>query len=272
VLSFSIDTVRNIWACHSQSCIAKRGGSIGGNILDFVAVMERSTIRDAALLLQRWFFTSLAGAPPVIKERPRTILHNRPLKFRLAGIDPSHPYIEKRGIELTTARLFGIGYYSGHGMLSDRVVIPIHNQSGHLIAYAGRSVDGREPKYRLPPGFRKSAELFNLHRIVLNAERDWVFLVECFFDCMKVHQAGYRNVVALMGCSLSDRQACLLGEHFDEVVLLLDGDPAGLRGSDDIAARLSGVMKICRCQVPSGRQPDELTADDLRGLIRGAIG
>lgn len=183
----------------------------------------------------------------------------------------SKPYIGIRGIELSTARRFGIGYYSGHGMLSHRVVIPIHNQSGHLIAYAGRSVDGREPKYRLPPGFRKSAELFNVHRIALNVERDRVFLVEGFFDCMKVHQAGYPNVVALMGCSLSDRQAYLLGEHFDEVVLLLDGDSAGLRASDDIAVRLSGVMKTCRCQIPSGRQPDELTADELHGLIRGAI-
>jgi DNA primase len=272
VLSFSIDTGRNIWACHSQSCIAKRGGSIGGNVLDFVAVMERCTIRESALLLQRWFLTSSPGSPPVIEERSQPISGNRPLKFQLSGIDPSHPYIGKRGIGLSTARLFGIGYYSGRGMLSHRVVIPIHNRSGDLIAYAGRSVDGREPKYRLPRGFRKAVELFNFHRVTSKAERRQVFLVEGFFDCMKVHQAGYPNVVALMGCSLSDRQSHLLRQHFDEVILVLDGDSAGSRASDEIAARLSGVMKISHCQIPSGRQPDELPADELRGIIGRAIG
>jgi len=272
VLSFSIDTGRNIWACHSQSCIAKRGGSIGGNVLDFVAAMERCSIRESALLLQRWFLTLAAGAPPAMKVRPETITENRPLEFRLAGVEASHPYIGKRGIQLSTARFFGIGYYSGHGILSGRVVIPIYSQSGRLIAYAGRSIDGGKPKYRLPPGFRKAAELFNLHRAASDALRGRVLVVEGFFDCMKVHQAGYPNVVALMGCSLSDRQGHLLTEHFDEAVLLLDGDSAGKRASDEIAVRLSGTMKICRCWLPSGRQPDELTAAELRGVIEGGIG
>ncbi len=47
-LSFSINTAKNVWACHSQSCVAKRGGALGGNLLDFVAVMEGCAIRDAA--------------------------------------------------------------------------------------------------------------------------------------------------------------------------------------------------------------------------------
>ena len=271
VLSFSIDTGRNIWACHSQSCIAKRG-SIGGNVLDFVATMERCSIRESALLLQRWFLISSPSRPPVIEERSQPISGNCPLKFQLSGIDPSHPYIGKRGIELSTARLFGIGYYSRRGMLSDRVVIPIHDQIGNLIAYAGRSIDGGEPKYRLPPGFRKAAELFNLHRAASDARHGRVFVVEGFFDCMQVHQAGYRNVVALMGCSLSDHQGQLLREHFDEVVLLLDGDGAGRRASNEIAARLSGIMRVKRCCIPSGRQPDDMTAAELREVIEGSIG
>ena len=110
---------------------------------------------------------------------------NRTLGFRLFGIDPSHPYVESRGISLATARLFGIGYYSGRGFLSGRVVIPIHNQAGNLIAYAGRSVDGAPPKYKLPLAFRKSVELFNLHRAVHRRCRG-VVVVEGFFDCMKV--------------------------------------------------------------------------------------
>ena len=55
--------------------------------------------------------------------------------------------------------------------MSGRIVIPIHNQGGALVAYAGRGLDGRAPKYKLPPGFRKGRELFNLHRAVPRAAR-----------------------------------------------------------------------------------------------------
>ena len=157
-LSFSINTAKNVWACHSQSCIAKRGGAIGGNVLDFVAVMEGCTIRYSALLLKEWFPVAGPAFRRTVEgsmDKPGTC--NRVLGFRLFGVDPFHPYIAGRGISLATARLFGIGYYSGRGFLSGRVVIPIHNQAGDLIAYAGRSVDGALPKYKLPPAFRKSS-------------------------------------------------------------------------------------------------------------------
>ena len=60
---------------------------------------------------------------------------------------------------------FGIGYFPGKGSMSGRVVIPIHNERGELVAYAGRAIDQTEPKYKLPAGFKKSAVLFNLHRV-----------------------------------------------------------------------------------------------------------
>lgn len=273
VPSFSINTAKNIWACHSQSCIAKRGVIIGGNVLDFVTVMEGCTIRDSALLLQRWFLGAAQSYQPAMKERmvPAPAPGNRALGFRLFGIDPSHPYIAKRGISLATARLFGVGYYSGRGILSHRVVIPIHNQSGELIAYAGRSVEGEEPRYRFPPGFRKAAELFNLHRVAHDGKYGRVLLVEGFFDCMKVHQAGYSGVVALMGCGLSHQQARLLAEHFQEVVLLLDGDEAGRLASESIADRLSSTLKVYRGRIPPGRQPDELAQDELQATMEGAV-
>jgi len=86
-----------------------------------------------------------------------------------------------------------------------RVVIPIRNLYGQLVAYAGRALDDRPPKYKLPAGFRKALELFNLQR-ALAAGGKTVIVVEGYFDCMLVHQAGFPWVVALMGCSLSVTQ------------------------------------------------------------------
>jgi hypothetical protein len=70
-----------------------------------------------------------------------------------------------------------------------------HDEHGFLVAYAGRSIDGTEPKYRFPARFRKSVVLFNLHRAV--GCGDSVIVVEGFFDAVNVHQAGLPCVVAL---------------------------------------------------------------------------
>jgi hypothetical protein len=144
------------------------------------------------------------------------------------------------------------------------VVIPIHDEDGFLIAYAGRSVDQADPKYRFSPRFRKSLVLFNLHRAVAHGES--VVVVEGFFDCFKVNQAGLPGVVALMGCSLSLRQEELLCEHFREVILLLDGDTPGRFAAAAIAQRLVPKVSTRLVEVPTGSQPDQLGADQIRCL------
>jgi DNA primase len=189
---------------------------------------------------------------------------NQPLSFALSHIDCSHPYLAGRGVDPETARQFGIGYNRGKGSMAGSIVIPIHDENGSLVAYAGRSVDETGPKYRFPPRFRKSLVLFNLHRAAANGES--VVVVEGFFDCIKVHQAGLPCVVALMGCSLSIRQEELLQQHFREVILLLDGDKAGRSAATVIAGRLVPKLSTRLVQVPDGSQPDQMGADQIRCL------
>jgi DNA primase len=132
------------------------------------------------------------------------------------------------------------------------------------VAYAGRSVDETEPKYRFLPRFRKSVVLFNLHRAAAYGES--VVVVEGFFDCIKVHQAGLPCVVALMGCSLSIHQEQLLLRHFREVILLLDGDKAGRSAGATIGGRLVSKLSTRLIEVPAGSQPDQLGTDQIRCL------
>jgi hypothetical protein len=106
-------------------------------------------------------------------------------------------------------REFGVGFFPNRGVMQNRSVIPIHKAKGELVAYAGRTIDGSEPRYRFPAGFHKSLELFNLHRV--RGELS-VILVEGFFDCMKVTQAGFPRV-ALMGSTMSKTQEDLLVEN-----------------------------------------------------------
>ena len=100
---------------------------------------------------------------------PESNVPNTPLKFRLDKLERNHPYLlEQRGLTPETIVDFGIGFCS-KGMMADRIAIPIHNVKGEVVAYAGRfpGEPGEDtPKYKLPPGFRKSQELFNLDRAV----------------------------------------------------------------------------------------------------------
>ena len=270
--SFNVNLDKNCFQCFAGSC-GKRG-----NVLDFVAGMEKCSVRDAALKLAGWFSiggsaaesescseqqtnSQLARKKEAVGERGEP---NKPLKFgALKNVDYLHPYLTERGVSRETAELFGAGFFSGRGLMSGRIVIPIHNERGELVAYAGRAIDGSEPRYKLPEGFHKSLELFNLHR---TGEADTVIVVEGFFDCMKVHQAGY-PCVALMGCSLSETQEDLL-RGFGGAVLLLDGDEAGRRATDECLLRLGRCMWVKAVVVPSGKQPDQLSDDELHDLLK----
>ena len=282
--SFIVNTEKNAWACHSGSCAAARGGRVGDNVLDFVAFMENCSIRDAALRLQNWFSvtaetvqqntgggsqrrtpspsfiqTESPESPSAIGEEP-----NPPLPFSLKNVDIHHHYLGERRISPETAEHFGIGFFAGQGYMQGRVVIPIHDEDDRLVAYAGRSLGQTEPRYRFPPRFRKSLVLFNLHRAVNHGKT--VVVVEGFFDCLNVHQAGLPCVVALMGCALSQHQERLLQQRFQEVILLLDGDRAGRAAGVAIAARLCSKISTRLVEIPSGTQPDQLGADQIRCL------
>jgi DNA primase len=195
-----------------------------------------------------------------------------PLGFTLRPIDSAHWYLQQRGIDAATATHFGVGYYDGPGLMHQRVAIPIHDERGQLLAYAGRSLDGAHPKYKMPAGFHKSGVLFNLHRVNACGQRRAV-VVEGFFDCLKVHQAGQPCVVALIGCSLSDEQEKLLVERFRSIVLMLDADAAGRQASRVIANRLNNRFTIEIVKLATGRQPDQLSSEEIhRALSAAACG
>jgi DNA primase len=264
--SFRAHLTRNVFQCFA--CQAH------GNVLDFVAAMEQCSIREAALRLRQWFGVRPSGlrlCPAAAGRREGELVRekeggNLPLRFALTGVERNHPYLAQRGIHPATAAEFGVGFYSGPGLMKGRIVVPIRNRHGQLVAYAGRALDDRPPKYKLPAGFRKALELFNLHRAVAAGGKT-VIVVEGYFDCMRVHQAGFPCVVALMGSSLSAAQESGLRCHFEGIVLMLDGDAAGRAANEAIAARLSGWLSVQVVRVPGGCQPDQLPPSAIRQLL-----
>lgn len=259
--AFHVNLARNVFHCFA--CGA------GGTVLDFVAAMEGCSLFDAAQRLQS--MTGSSTPLTLTPNRKELVTERRkvssPLNFKLTGIDCAHPYLAGRGITEKTAVEFGVGFYAGPGLMHGRVVIPIHNADGELIAYCGCSVDQTQPRYRLPSAFAKSEILFNMHRA--SAGRDnFVVVVEGFFDCMKVHQAGVRSVVGLMGSALYEPQRHVLLERFRHVILLLDGDATGRKASTAIAQKLRPHCQVRVVLLPDGVQPDQLPAKEIARVLR----
>jgi len=292
---FRVSTTKNLWNCFSDC-------EHGGNTLDFICKMEKCSVHAAALKAIEWFnldpeamtasddkaepSAPKASAPaakpaarPSItpKFTPESNVPNAPLKFRLDKLERTHPYLtEQRGLTPETIVDFGIGYCA-KGMMADRIAIPIHNAKGEVVAYAGRFVGEAPegtPKYKLPPGFRKSQELFNLDRAIKEPADKPLLIVEGFFDAMKIHDHGYRKVVAIMGATLSSAQEELIRQHTtsdSHVIVMLDENEAGKAGREDIACRLSKFCFVRVHQFPRPEmEPEHLTDEELADVVEGS--
>lgn len=218
---------------------------------------EPPTTRKAAPAAQ----TSLSE-PPGEPEGPI----NPPLTFTLK-LEPAHPYLAERNIGPELVEAFGLGFCN-RGMMKGRICIPIHNEAGELVAYAGRWPGDTgwpegEDKYKLPQGFRKSHVLFNLHRM---PETDELVVVEGYFAAFRLHALGV-PVVALMGCSISAHQAALLAHRAVRAVVLVDGDTAGQAARRDVVPTLAGHMLVRSPLLPDGTSPDTLEDDALKTIL-----
>lgn len=256
--TFHVNTAEQVFHCFS--CGA------GGSVLDLVAKMEGCGLREAAQKLSGWSSVTSNVAPLQKTTVTKKMKPVPPLRFQLQGVDMRHPYLASRGIREATAHEYGIGFYAGPGLMSQRLAIPIEDEAGRLVGYCGRSLDGSEPRYRFPAGFAKSQVLFNLHRAVATRQSAAI-VVEGFFDCLKVYQAGFPSVVALMGSALYDPQRRLLTQRFQQIVLMLDGDAPGRRAAAVISERLSSDCSVRIVPLAENTQPDQLSEPVLQELL-----
>jgi len=166
--------------------------------------------------------------------------------------------LEKAG--LITPRKEKSGFYD---RFRNRLMIPIHSETGALVGFGGRSLDGSEPKYLNSPEsevFNKSRLLYNLHRSKDAMRRiDRAILVEGYFDAIAIDHAGVPGVVASMGTSLTAGQASLLRRFTRRVVIAYDGDDAGrnatLRAAEVL---LASGFDVSALDLMGEKDPDSL--------------
>jgi DNA primase len=166
--------------------------------------------------------------------------------------------LEKAG--LITPRKSGTGFYD---RFRNRLMIPIHTETGALVGFGGRSLDGSDPKYLNSPEselFNKSRLLYNLHRSKDAMRKiDRAILVEGYFDAIALDHAGVPGVVASMGTSLTSGQSSLLRRYTTRVVIAYDGDDAGRHATLRAAPiLLAAGLTVAALDLQGEKDPDSL--------------
>lgn len=249
--SFSVNTEKNLWTCHSDSC--KQGsGMRGGDVIDLVCLMEgyRTPMEGAKKLLDLFpqhrsvpenGRPSAVPAPPAQADSAVPV-KNKPLGFTLKDVNPEHPVIQARGISVETASAFGAGFFPGKGSMAGRIVFPLY-ENGALVGYAGRTVGEvtpESPKWKLPAGLIKSF-VYGLERC---DPTKLLILVESLWAPLWFYQRG-AQAASLMGTDLSERQEESL-DPFGAICVAFDGDEKGREAAERVAVRLRRKHKITK--------------------------
>ena len=188
-------------------------------------------------------------------------------------------HMHKQGFsdeELIVGFLCGKSQKTGraYDYFRNRVIFPIINTSGDIIAFGGRVMDDSKPKYLNSsdtPGFKKSRNLFALN-YAKNHCSERLILCEGYMDVIALHAAGFENAVATLGTALTQDQARMMAKYTKEVVISYDSDEAGQAATRKAVRMLSEVgldVKILRME--GAKDPDEYIkkfgADSFRRLL-----
>jgi DNA primase len=166
----------------------------------------------------------------------------------------------------------------------DRVIIPIHDQRGRVVAFGGRVLNPDvQPKYLNSPEttlFHKGSVVFNFHRARQPAHDDGsVVVVEGYLDAISIYQAGLKSVVASMGTAFTEEQIQTLWRLSSEPIVCFDADRAGIAAAHRSVDRILPLLRVGRtfrfALIPSGKDPDDLIQskglDAFKEVLEGSL-
>ncbi len=296
--SFNVSPSRNIFKCFGCG----KGGDSVRFVMDHEGYDFPEAIRYLAGKYNIPLEETVPDAQALEAERERETLYKvldfagqyfvRHLNETDEGREAGLGYLQERGFRPRTIQAFGLGYapdrsdglvsealragytrdllqkaglmtQSGYDFFRQRVIFPIHNISGKIIAFGGRQLVNQKnsPKYLNSP----ETDIYNKRKVLYGIyqakkairEKDGCYLVEGYTDVISLAQAGIENVVASSGTALTPDQIRLIRRYTQHITVLYDSDPAGikaaLRGLDLI---LEENMDVRLALLPEGEDPD----------------
>lgn len=305
--SFSISPDKGLFYCF--------GCQAGGDIFEFLMRIENLSFNEAARKLAQRAGIEWKPQESLTEEEKKRALY---YKIMLFAKDFYHEqllsnqgtaarnYIKQRNLTKETTEKFGLGLsffngltakaktqgfneedlktlglanYTGNDYFKNRLMFPIFNHRGEIIAFGGRVLGEGQPKYLNSPEtplFSKSRVLYGLNFAGPSIRKeDFVILLEGYMDVIGTHQAGVENTVAPLGTSFTAYHANMLKRYTNQAVVIFDPDDAGINAALRAALILVEQGLYVRvATLPSGLDPDEFVteygAEEFKNIAKNA--
>ncbi|HET9220255.1 MAG TPA: DNA primase [Terriglobia bacterium] len=293
--SFTVNREKQLFYCH--------GCKVGGDVFEFVKMVERVTFPEAVRIVAEKSGIPIPAETGITDEkadqrRDLLDLHEKAAAYfrkMMSSEEASvaREVLHKRKISAEFADRFGLGYAPMAGLLNylkprdpvgsglfvkndrgdvydrfrRRLMFPIWNERGKVIAFGGRALGDAPPKYLNSAEsslYTKSYVLYGMHLARGSAQKmGRMVVVEGYFDCLSLHQNGIENVVASCGTSLTPHQVALAARYVPEVVMNYDPDAAGqtaMRRSIELL--LAKNLRVRILKLPQGLDPDDFVRQE----------
>lgn len=287
--SFTVNDAKGFYYCFG--CQAK------GNVITFVMQTRNMTFPHALEYLSERFKITLpslerqkqlAAKYKVQHQLLRTL--TIAAKRDLRTFEPALTYVKQRGLDAETVKMYHLGYAGRiyhqtinecigqekqalieHGIIREngkskfagRLLFPIQDTQGRVIAFGSRTLDpDTKPKYINSPEtplFKKRETLYGLKQLK-QTNTDTVFITEGYMDCIALHSHGIPPVVACLGTAFTEQHWLILRKYAKRFIFCFDGDEAGTKASwtslIQILPHLTGQVEVKFIQLPKNEDPD----------------
>lgn len=269
--SFAISKTTGLFICYNPSCDAR------GNLEYLISQIGKYNNFEVAKFIRELhknrpdtFYEDLEDIFTDKKEFnlfPQMVLDD--LHNNLNKSERAKKYILSRNINEDSMEYFELGYSDKQ----DMVTVPLHSPDGMPVGIIGRSVEGK--RFKNSDNLPRSLTMFNLHRAKkLSAT---IIVCESSFDAIRIHQAGYPNVVATLGGGISKQNVQNLNRYSSSIIIATDTDEAGRKLGNEIYSRLSN-KNITWASFDDGviyphgaKDVGDLTNEEIKKCIKNAV-
>lgn len=290
--SFTVSPSKQIFHCF--------GCGVGGDVFTFLEKYENMTFQEALEFLARRAGIEIKkykkDSASTARRQIMLEIHRRALEFFNKSLNENKQalsYLKDRGISEQAIKHFSLGYapqswdaltryleskgYSTEQIMSsglvsrgqkgmydtfrNRIIFPIFDLKGEVVAFGGRSIDGSEPKYLNSPEtliFNKSRVLYGLsHAKDAIRGKGYILLMEGYMDVITSHMNGFQNAIAPLGTAFTQDHARLIRRFTERVIISFDSDEAGVKAAKRSAIiLLQEGLKVDILLIPRSEDPD----------------
>lgn len=267
--SFAISKTTGLYICYNPTCDAR--GNLEYLIMQ-LSKLDNFEISKFLRQLQR-------NRPDTFDKDLEEILDEKPqfVEFSQDILDVLHNGLDERSKNYFYNRNINDDsieyFYLGYSQKQDMVTVPLHSPDGIPVGVIGRSIEGKQ--FKNSDNLPRSLTMFNLH----NAKKTSATIIVCesSFDAIRIHQAGYPNVVATLGGAISKENVQNLNRYSSSIIIATDADQAGKKLGMEIATKLP-TKNIMWASFDSGityphdaKDVGDLTDQEIKQCIKNAI-